>query len=807
MKPRKDWASATRRARAEREFAEQKARRKRRLAFFPDVSGLEDRTMLTKVNLTNLANGLGSILPSQSSLTQAFVNPASLPFVGQALKNLSVVQNLFNQFQQVEQAIKALPALDTTDADFVSQIDNVFTSVFTTGASPLSLGSLGKLSSSPVLVTPPSGPDNAFSVEMLLKTGTPTSVPVNLTLGLDNFLKITTTGSFSFGAQLDYLFKFNFDPVTSAASLDSTTDLSTVLAAPTVPTGDTPQTIPHTPMAVVASATPSAGFTATGVLAGLLQAQITNNNSQLLAIVGLGFDKSGNAMATFSADADLDVNLALSFAGALDVPLNPTLNTSAELDWSLTNIQLDSSNFNLFTPSANNVISTIQFGAVNLQIDVGVFAQLISTIQDFTEPLQPFITFLNTPLPGLSAIGLKVNMLDLLAGLAGDTSDLDTVKDAFDLISTIDALSIPANGTLSINNLITSFQISDPRGAPNIQPIPNSIKTGMTPDQVNSIVKVNAAASWLNPIDGNDDDDDDADGDSKPNFGQSQPFFQFPFLNDPSTVANLLTGQNVDLFKFTLPTITLGPEDIQIPIAPIIPGLVDIYLALGFKLTLALQFDYDTTGLEKLAVDLASGSTNYSATDDLLDGLKIPTDPKLTGLTLTGFIGIGAEAVIAQVEGDIDASISIHLEDPNDASDPFVRADQLVDRLSTGDLSSIFAVSGEIDLEFSIDIGLEVGFLHLTLFSIDIGPFVLYSFNPGAHTPGPSLTSVGTIYIDPGDYSGKTTVTQAYYPDPSGGDLYDKGILITYPNGSQEFNPFEQDTKTNGVYTFKAAAR
>ena len=114
-------------------------------------------------------------------------------------------------------------------------------------------------------------------------------------------------------------------------------------------------------------------------------------------------------------------------------------------------------------------------------------------------------------------------------------------------------------------------------------------------------------------------------------------------------------------------------------------------------------------------------------------------------------------------------------------------------------ITQIINFSGEIDLTFSINVGLEVGPFHYTLFSYTLGPIYIFQFGPQS---GPSiqLNTYPTIYITEADTDpGKNIVVhEASIQDPNTSTQTDEVIEVDYPDGTKDYYPVEAlTTSTN----------
>ncbi len=157
------------------------------------------------------------------------------------------------------------------------------------------------------------------------------------------------------------------------------------------------------------------------------------------------------------------------------------------------------------------------------------------------------------------------------------------------------------------------------------------------------------------------------------------------------------------------------------------------------------------------------------AASDIIDGFYL--DDNATKLDLTGSIGLEADAYIVSLTGGLSLTLDLSLKGTGGKT-----------RLSTFNgnfsLGNVFNLGGEIDLGFTINVGLELGFIHVTLFTVNIGPFVIVSFEPPSPQP---LSTPPTIYINETNTSEDIHVEQLTFPDPNIPGQTDSAIEVVYP--------------------------
>jgi hypothetical protein len=694
------------------------------------------------VDFTVLGQALsGDLTTILSNVNGVFKIAEAIPVIGQNLFNNTAISADFSTLNDLTAALGTIPTQTVNGANLTASIQNaLFSALGPAGDGILAdINDLngGTIEADDILVTP--GADVLGSLDInLLLTKTETTA-LGFSLGLGNFLSMKSApDAITLSVTTDYLLDLSYDPVSGTLTLNNTS-LATqndALGTTNLPTG---------PLAFVLSATPSSSTLGSGQLAGIMQATVTDKGTGLTAVLGVGLDSSLAPTVTLSGSASVDVNLSLDFGS--NIPLNPTITTGLSFQLNFDNSSLDPTD-----PTDFGTFSApITFNGVNVSLQLGVIGTIIADIQDVTEPLQPIINILNANIPGLDSLGIDVSLINLLVGATGgDTSAVDTF---FNDITLINSLHISTDSTISVP-VLSSVQITDPRaGAPST--------TSDTTETNDPATQFDNADSDLTALDTGDN-----------------PLFSFPIFSDPAdTVIPLLLGTAAtappDLFTFhlSLPTISTG---ISIPVGSIPPFIPVLLLDIGVGLGLSVGGGYDTAGLIKIA----TSTTTLSADDiasDIADGFYI--DDAETYIKLMGSIGLEADAYIVSITGGLSLDLELQFSDALGTNGK-TRLDTLINKFSTLSLGDLFQLSGEIDLGFTINVGLELGFVHVTLFSVNIGPFVIVSFGPPSPQP---LSSPPTIFINETNTNESIHVQQMTYPDPTVPGQTDSAIEVVYP--------------------------
>ncbi len=257
----------------------------------------------------------------------------------------------------------------------------------------------------------------------------------------------------------------------------------------------------------------------------------------------------------------------------------------------------------------------------NIQLDVNAFAQSIlapifHTVQGVTQPLEKVAEFLTSPLPVLSSVSHLLYGGDItLASLTGRPE----IAAAANAIMAINHLSLPAaGGTVSLGSLTcveANTGIRSPLALASSQ-------LAVFTSQISSIF-----AGFEQQV--------------------QQIGLDFPILDDPSKLIQLITGQNVPLFTYNLPTLNVPVSGQQLlwTIPTPIGVTVNIYAKESGNVSLSGGFGCDSTGL--LSGNLLSSFfvQNLTCALSFSVGLVGDVNVVLAGLDLGG--GISAQATLA----------------------------------------------------------------------------------------------------------------------------------------------------------------
>ncbi len=258
----------------------------------------------------------------------------------------------------------------------------------------------------------------------------------------------------------------------------------------------------------------------------------------------------------------------------------------------------------------------------------GFMGDIVTTVQKYTKPLQPFIDMFETPVPILSAFDSSETMGDLLLQGAGFSPDQ---QDRFDLmikvikaVNTFDLSGSTGGAVINFGDINLAGCRSPATASRRLvrlrhEPAQSAFSRHFDSPRFR-ICRTRWKTSPITPA------------------STSTAGFQFPLLEDPGPViGGILTGQTQTMFSFTT-----GREHFEL--APSIGfGIQDLF---GVFLTAGIMFDadfsigYDTAGLIKFVQD------PLHKAEDLLHGFYFdnsidtsgPPIPNVPSPRKTGFL-------------------------------------------------------------------------------------------------------------------------------------------------------------------------
>jgi Ca2+-binding RTX toxin-like protein/outer membrane protein OmpA-like peptidoglycan-associated protein len=504
----------------------------------------------------------------------------------------------------------------------------------------------------------------------------------------------------------------------------------------------------------------------------------------------LGLSELGNLGFDVEVGADASVELGMTLGLTGDKGSFPEIQADFFLDWaidgdpnaagiqpvSLFNPPTDFS----FSRSIQDGLKIVEFRNVGLDLGTyisNVVKPILEEIQDITEPVQPIIDIVTTPLPILSDLGLDITLLDIakMTGVVNPAliTAIETIADVVTLINSIDlsgpGLLIPigdftiyeaAQRDLMLSILgpnfdlgSGSFDISEvsglfkPGGAiadllGNVSPVLGEI-AGVAGDVLTNLAEANGVG-----------------GNAKP--------FKFDILEDPTSIFGLLLGEDVTLLSYDMAPLSLEGE---FSAFFSIFGPLGVSINLEAALNIDFAFGYDTRGLKDFA---DSGFRNPLL---LLDGLYVDDDPTPGDLSdgpdpaeliFDAGLWAAAELNLGIARGGVGGGLFFHAEFnlfDNDG-DGRVRLDELatnflnqlrVDNELEKLLAplAIFDVTGELTAKLFAFLEIDFGFFTLDKRFNITPPVTLLDFNVDFFRP-PVLASEldnGDLIINIGEFA------------------------------------------------------
>ena len=419
--------------------------------------------------------------------------------------------------------------------------------------------------------------------------------------------------------------------------------------------------------------------------------------------------------ARFTANADINLQFITSFGGDANFP---SIRGDFVFTWA----------FDSVDPRAppDEFGGAPEIGFENVQLSLGEFfsefiAPILETIQDIVGPIQPVIDILSARLPVLSDLaGSDITILDIARQFSSQVPQIELILAIIDIVDLVNNIPL-VDGEIFID--LGDLSLPDVRGLDDLSGINVDAEPG---------------ALVENPA-------DQLQGEAKTFFENLKKVegggISFPIIESPSTAFKLLLGQDVDLFIYDAPPLSIDFSYTS-PFFPII-GPLGVEFTGSLAAAADFAFGYDTFGLRKF---------RESDFDDFLaifDGFFVSDRAKPDGTgddipeavlrgSITGAAVVNAIIAKAGVEGGIEATINLNLNDPN--GDGKVRIHEIVENFSHGP-QCLFDAQGSLDAVLSAF--LKVGF---SIFSktkrIELGSANILNFN---HSCGDSPDDVPVL--------------------------------------------------------------
>ena len=425
----------------------------------------------------------------------------------------------------------------------------------------------------------------------------------------------------------------------------------------------------------------------------------------------------------------------------------------------------------------------LEAGFDNIRLDLGSFLTeflnpVLSEVQRYTQPLQPIIDTLQSPIPGVSQLAELVGadpitLLDLMEAVSG--ADLTLIRRLLDVITFANSIPTVTPGDPNLIIPIGAFLL-DP--AQLMKPeLPATAKAGL--------IKANSAT-----LDGGVDDPGGVFGALKSKSGSptfnnaldkstsSDGGFTFPAFQEPSKLFNLLVGQDIELVEFDAGTLKaeVGWSQTFGPIA-VGPVPVSVVVSIGAAVEGRFVIGYDTKGIRQLVQSLTDDSTAndgfFESVGTLLAGVYIGdlaadgSDPPEIRLTLEGAVGAAVDLVIikAGIEAGLRATLDMNLHDggflepiPPENLDGKLRIDEIITFLHNP--LCLFDVDGRLEAFIRIFVTLDLFLFSVTYKQTIVNIVLLELDNITAELcqpPEPEPASPdgsGMLFLNVGDRAG-----------------------------------------------------
>ncbi len=445
-------------------------------------------------------------------------------------------------------------------------------------------------------------------------------------------------------------------------------------------------------------------------------------------------------------EAELNLDLLVSFEGDTRFP---SIGSEFTVLWSF----LENNDPPEAEDDLEGELPTVAF--TNITLNAGEFISdfadgVLKEVQKFTEPIQPVVDFVTSPVPILSDFGFDLTPIDVAEAL-GYATEAGYVEAIADLISAIN--SVPeVSDQLMIP--LGDFVIVEPGGE----------DTDLREEGATENAMPEETPPAMTPVDKLKEEDEDA-GDF---FDDLKALgIELPLLEDPTSVFQLLLGQDVDLFLYDVPKLEVSFPFPIVKIGPIIPPIplfASISGSVGASVDLAVGFD--THGFQQ-----ASKSDDWW---DVFNGFYISdtANPDGSGedvveATLFGNLNAAAELSLvvagAGVSGGVDLFLTADLVDTN--NDGKVHLDELIANIPLG-VTGTFDLGGQITARLDAFVEILFKRQNFTIAEFEIASFEFtdediftdrFSGNnsfsnakflgagPGLHIDGLSLETLGDV--------------------------------------------------------------
>ncbi len=646
--------------------------------------------------LTQLSNGLTNSLDKIDANVVAQVLAETLPIVGNNLKDAAD-----GGAAQLHYAKALGEALKQGANQLIASGNTSFTEAQVEAAMNAALAAKG-IGGSGVDATFTSGTNLKLDITTQ-KTGDTVNVAVEKDLGLGS-LPLETSGTATVTLDTALAFSAGIDASGFYVAADDTD--FTINAKATLPNFASDAELG------------GIGFNATGTgdisdFNGLFDIVLKDADGKIR-----NADLTGDLLdATMSGNADIDIKLVA------DLPLDsalPKIETTLAVGWSFADAEVNPRDDN----GDFGETPTIDFN--DISVDIGSFFQgfagdVLREIARVTEPLQPIIDILTTPIPILSDLGSsKVTLLDFAGTSPEQTAAIQGLADLIDLAA--QASSITSLGKIDLGSLRID---ADLRSESPEDAALSIIRGVIDPAQLSGEV-----GDFFEAVD---------------NIGGGG--LAFPIIQDVKSLGQMLLGQDADLFSYE------AGFDFEETISQFFPVLGPVGVRLGgsFGAQAFFKFGFDAQGVREY---FDSGMTDP---EKIFNGFYVQAQDE-AGEIVTGFgISAGVEASVEAnfgiasvgVGGDLTANVVFGFDETLLDSFGKLRGLTLLDT----PIADLFDPSGM--LTCGLHAYLEIGFPPFAIdFTFDSPRVVLLNFDGDeADVILANVVGTNTLALNIGDRS------------------------------------------------------
>jgi Ca2+-binding RTX toxin-like protein len=531
----------------------------------------------------------------------------------------------------------------------------------------------------------------------------------------------------------------------------------------------------------------------------------THLNAQLAIDLGnksdagdtrLGLSEIGKLGFEAEVGAEASVELGLELGFSSDRGGFPRVVSDFILDWAIAD---DPATPVVERISLTNAPPDFDFGRAiqeglqklafeNVNLDVGsylneVLRPIVEKVKEYTEPVQPIIDVITTPIPVIDSLGLEITMLDL-AKLSGkvDPAFIDAVQRILQVVEQIQKIPIP-EGDQALIVPFGDFTIIDVTDPVLTQMLENELGSNFDlgsedfdPDAIASRLD-STLAGLLKGLPGGLDDIlgsiageaiDVVKGLAEENT-ETKDKFSLPILEDPTSVFGLMMGNPVTLVAYDMAPLTFEFDWSQFFS---IWGPLGVSINLEAEIIIDFAFGYDTQGI----VDFVDSDFRNPLL--ISNGLFVsdhPSDVNYDGsgedppeLEFNGGAWAAAELNLGIARGGVGGGIFIevdfNLNDPDD--DGRVRLGELttnfINQTKAPSVAerflaplAIFDVTGEITAELFAFVKFKLGFFTVDKKFQITEPFTLVEFDVDFFRPPTLATELdnGDLLLNIGEFA------------------------------------------------------